>query len=79
MNPTSSPLQDPDGSLARAARMTWTYRTAWWASRLAARCIYRTRIEHVERIPRIGPVILASNHASLADPPLIGGSVPRAV
>lgn len=62
-----------------AARMTWTYRTAWWLSRLAARWVYRTRIEHVERVPASGPVILASNHASLVDPPLIGGSVPRAV
>lgn len=62
-----------------AARMTWTYRTAWWFSRLAARWVYRTRIEHVERVPASGPVILASNHASLVDPPLIGGSVPRAV
>ena len=63
----------------RAAPMTWTYRIAWWLSRLASRGIYRTQVKHVEHIPLVGPVILASNHASLADPPLIGGSVPRAV
>ncbi len=63
----------------RAARMTWTYRIAWWSARFASRCFYGTQVEHVERIPRVGPGILASNHASLADPPLIGGSVPRAV
>lgn len=74
-NPTSALSHEQ----VLAARMTWTYRTAWWAARLAARWIYRTRIEHVDRIPAVGPVILASNHASLADPPLIGGSVPRAV
>jgi 1-acyl-sn-glycerol-3-phosphate acyltransferase len=72
--PQAAP-QDLEG----AARMTWTYRTAWWLSRWVARVFYRTRIEHVDRIPAVGPVILASNHASLADPPLIGGSVPRAV
>ncbi len=62
-----------------AAQMSWTYRTAWWLARLSARWVYHTRVEHVERIPPVGPVILASNHASLADPPLIGGSIPRAV
>lgn len=62
-----------------AARMTRTYRIAWWLARLVARRVYRTRVENVERIPPVGPVILASNHASLADPPLIGGSIPRAV
>ncbi|MFM7555453.1 MAG: lysophospholipid acyltransferase family protein [Verrucomicrobiota bacterium] len=70
---------DANDHLERAARMTWTYRTAWWLSRQVARWVYRTRVEHVDRIPPLGPVILASNHASLADPPLIGGSVPRAV
>jgi len=63
----------------RAAPMTWTYRIAQWLSRLASRGIYRTQVKNVEHIPLVGPVILASNHASLADPPLIGGSVPRAV
>lgn len=82
-DPTQSssapPTESPSRRLEAAARMTWTYRTAWWLSRLVARWVWHTRIEHVERIPRVGPVILASNHASLADPPLIGGSVPRAV
>ena len=76
--PIPGPKEAPQ-DLERAARMTWTYRTAWWLSRWVARVFYRTRIEHVDRIPAVGPVILASNHASLADPPLIGGSVRRAV
>jgi len=76
--PIHGPQEAPP-DLERAARMTWTYRTAWCLSRWVARAVFRTRIEHVERIPAVGPVILASNHASLADPPLIGGSVPRAV
>jgi 1-acyl-sn-glycerol-3-phosphate acyltransferase len=77
-SPTATP-GEPTRQHRLAARMTWTYRTAWWLARLSARWIYRTRIENVEHIPAVGPVILASNHASLADPPLIGGSVPRAV
>jgi len=79
MTPKSPRPADANDHLERAAHMTWTYRTAWWLSRQVARWVYRTRVEHVDRIPPLGPVILASNHASLADPPLIGGSVPRAV
>lgn len=79
MDTATNPSSELSHEQLLAARMSWTYRTAWWAARLAARWIYRTRIEHVHRIPAVGPVILASNHASLADPPLIGGSVPRAV
>lgn len=79
MTPKSPRPADANDQLERAARMTWAYRTAWWLSRQVARWVYRTRVEHVDRIPPLGPVILASNHASLADPPLIGGSVPRAV
>ncbi|MBM3849248.1 MAG: 1-acyl-sn-glycerol-3-phosphate acyltransferase [Verrucomicrobia bacterium] len=79
MTPKSPRPADANDQLERAARMTWAYRTAWWLSRQVARWVYRTRVEHVDRIPPLGPAILASNHASLADPPLIGGSVPRAV
>jgi 1-acyl-sn-glycerol-3-phosphate acyltransferase len=79
MESFQSPLDGFSEEHIHATRMTWTYRIAWLLARLASRCLYRTRVEHVERIPPVGPVILASNHASLADPPLIGGSVPRAV
>jgi cytidylate kinase len=41
--------------------------------RLVVRAIVRFRVEgDLERIPRTGPLILASNHASSADPVLIG-------
>jgi 1-acyl-sn-glycerol-3-phosphate acyltransferase len=30
-----------------------------------------------EHVPATGPVLLVSNHVSMLDPPLIGGSVPR--
>jgi 1-acyl-sn-glycerol-3-phosphate acyltransferase len=35
------------------------------------------KIIDVHRIPRTGPFILACNHISLADPPLVGASVKR--
>lgn len=38
---------------------------------------FRRRIVGAERIPKRGALILASNHASFLDPPLIGTSVHR--
>jgi len=42
-------------------------------ARTVARCVTRVRVEgDVDAIPREGPVILASNHISNADPVIIG-------
>jgi 1-acyl-sn-glycerol-3-phosphate acyltransferase len=38
---------------------------------------HRWRVYHRERVPREGGFILASNHASFFDPPLIGTACPR--
>lgn len=40
---------------------------------------WRWRVSHPERVPATGPVILASNHVSFADPPLLGSAAQRAV
>jgi 1-acyl-sn-glycerol-3-phosphate acyltransferase len=37
------------------------------------------RVTGIENVPRTGKVILASNHRSNYDPPLLGGSIPREV
>ena len=52
-------------------------------ARAVFRAIFRieahVRIEHLAPIPRTGPLILASNHISHFDPPLLGAFFPRHV
>src|ERR1051326_1949124 len=40
---------------------------------------FRWRVYNPENVPRTGPVILASNHASFLDPPLVGSGLPREI
>lgn len=43
-------------------------------------CLYcRWRVYNPERVPLQGPVILASNHASFLDPPLVGAGLHRGI
>lgn len=47
--------------------------------RLAGRIFFRFRVVHRERMINRGPVILASNHESYLDPPLVGSVADRAI
>ena len=57
--------------------MTFSYRLAWIGFRSVYAIYFRRKFYNAERVPRTGPVILASNHASYIDPPLVGSGLPR--
>jgi 1-acyl-sn-glycerol-3-phosphate acyltransferase len=57
--------------------MKLSYRIGWLLFRAIYSTYFRWRIFNPERVPLTGPVILASNHASYLDPPLVGSALPR--
>jgi len=59
--------------------MNPSYYVAWRLFRLAFRVYLRWEMYNPERVPLTGPVILASNHASILDPPLVGSPVKRTI
>ncbi len=56
-----------------------TYWIGWTFYRFIFATYFRWKVYHPERVPVSGPVILASNHASFLDPPLVGSGLPRAI
>jgi cytidylate kinase len=66
-------------AMAGPGRMTAIFRfghdLALWFGRLGL----HSRIEGLEHIPRKGPVIIACNHISFWDPPLVGSAIPRVI
>jgi 1-acyl-sn-glycerol-3-phosphate acyltransferase len=57
--------------------MNPVYRLGWCLSRTFFGLYCRWQVHNPERVPRTGPVILASNHASFLDPPLVGAGLRR--
>lgn len=57
--------------------MNLSYRIGWSAFRLLHRVYFRWKVRGEENVPKTGPVILASNHASYLDPPLVGSALDR--
>ena len=47
--------------------------------KFVGRIVFRLRVVHRERMLNHGPVILASNHESYLDPPLVGSVADRAI
>jgi len=56
-----------------------SYWVAWSLSRLIFSTYFRWRVCNPQAVPLDGPVILAANHASFLDPPLVGSGLPRAI
>lgn len=59
--------------------MKLIYRTGWLLFRGFFTLYFRYRGEGIENVPMTGAVLLASNHASFLDPPLIGSILPREI
>jgi 1-acyl-sn-glycerol-3-phosphate acyltransferase len=59
--------------------MNLSYRLGWTFFRAAFALYFRWRVFNPERVPRTGGVILAANHASFLDPPLVGAGLRRPI
>ena len=59
--------------------MNFVYFLGWCGFRTLYRFYFRWRVYNAERVPLSGPVILASNHASFLDPPLVGAGIKRGI
>jgi 1-acyl-sn-glycerol-3-phosphate acyltransferase len=57
--------------------MNFSYRLGWLGFRAMFAIYFRWRVFNPERVPLQGGVILASNHASFLDPPLVGSGLKR--
>ena len=59
--------------------MNPVYFLGWCFFRTVFKLYFRWRVYNPERVPSEGPVILASNHASFLDPPLVGAGLKRGI
>ena len=59
--------------------MNFSYRLGWYFFRAVFKIYFRWRVYNPERVPLEGGVIIAANHASYIDPPLVGAGVRRMI
>lgn len=59
--------------------MNFTYFLGWCFFRTLYATYFHWSVFNAERVPMTGPVILASNHASFLDPPLVGSGLKRGI
>lgn len=55
------------------------YAVAKFIIRIVSRLLWRLRVYGADNVPRNGPLIVACNHISLADPPVLGAACPRRI
>lgn len=65
--------------LTKLVQQRWFYNFAIWAFRTWARLFLGLRVSGTENIPARGGVVVACNHFSSLDPPIVGVSVPREI
>lgn len=71
-------MSDPSGTVAPERRGIG-YFLGWWFFRIYTGLYHRRRVFNEERVPRAGGAILAANHMSYIDPPLVGCSTRRVI
>ncbi len=68
-----------DGLTRSRSTIRFGYRMSQAIVRIAFKLLFGLRIEGLENIPLEGAFILASNHQSWFDPPIVGSSCPREI
>jgi 1-acyl-sn-glycerol-3-phosphate acyltransferase len=59
--------------------MNFLYWLGWGGGRAVFAVYFRWRVFNPERVPQTGGVILAANHASFLDPPMVGAGLRRPI
>ena len=72
-------MNGDEAALRAVAKRPPVYRISAFFARQLARVYFRHGTRGAKNIPPLGPVILASNHVSFLDPPLIGAFLPRKI
>lgn len=72
-------MQPAQTASIRSPRFKVSYLIGWSLFRAMYKIYFRWKVYSPENVPLTGPVILASNHASFLDPPLVGSGLHREI